>query len=55
MSMQPRWLPPLGSAANGVVLGTSDTPHAVWPSREAYRQTIERCLTDRGYKVRGWQ
>ncbi|BFU95350.1 MAG: protein of unknown function [Nitrospira sp.] len=55
VSMQPRWLPPLGPSANGVVLGTADVPHAVWPSREAYREAIEHCLTDRGYKVLGWQ
>ncbi|SLM47823.1 protein of unknown function [Nitrospira japonica] len=55
VSMQPRWLPPLGTSANGVVLGTADTPHAVWLSHEDYRQAIEHCLTDRGYRVRGWQ
>jgi hypothetical protein len=55
MSIQPRWLPPLGTSANGVVLGTVDAPHRVWPSRQAYRQAIEHCLTDRGYVVHGWQ
>ena len=55
MSIQPRWLPPLGTSPNGVVLGTVDTPHPVWPSREAYRQEIERCLTARGYEIHGWQ
>jgi len=55
VSIQPRWLPPLGASANGVVLGTIDVPHPVWPSRDVYRQAIERCLTARGYEVRGWQ
>lgn len=55
VSIQPRWLPPLGTTANGVVLGTVDAPHPVWPSRKAYRQAIERCLMTRGYDVRGWQ
>jgi hypothetical protein len=55
VSMQPRWLPPLGVAENGVVLGTVDEQHQVWPSRDALRQAIERCLTDRGYEIRGWQ
>ena len=55
VSIQPRWLPPLGTTANGVVLGTVDMPHPVWPSRGAYRQAMERCLTARGYAVRGWQ
>ncbi|HSA60852.1 MAG TPA: hypothetical protein VLE03_01310 [Nitrospiraceae bacterium] len=55
MTMQPRWLPPLGSTDHGVVLGTADGPHPVWPSREAYRDAIERCLTARGYRIRGWQ
>ncbi len=43
VNIQPRWLPPLGPAANGVVLGTVDTAHPVWPSHEAYRQAIEEC------------
>jgi hypothetical protein len=55
VSMQPRWLPPLGPAANGVVLGTAEPPHPVWRSRQAFQEAIERCLTDRGYKIRGWQ
>ena len=55
VSMQPRWLPPLGVAENGVVLGTVDEQHQVWPSRDAYRLAIERCLRDRGYEIRGWQ
>jgi len=54
VSMQPRWLPPLGVPENGVVLGTADTPHPVWPSQAAYRREIERCLTARGYEIRGW-
>jgi hypothetical protein len=55
VSIQPRWLPPLGTTANGVVLGTAESPHPAWPSRDAYRQAIERCLTARGYAVHGWQ
>lgn len=55
VSIQPRWVPPLGATGNGVVLGTVDVPHPVWPSREAYSQAIERCLTARGYAVHGWQ
>ena len=55
LSMQPRWLPPLGSTENGAVLGTADAPHPAWPSREAYRRAIERCLTERGYEIRGWE
>lgn len=55
VSMQPRWLPPLGMPENGVVLGTVDAPHPVWPSQAAYRREIERCLTARGYKIHGWQ
>jgi len=55
VSIQPRWLPPLGIAANGAVIGTVDVPHPVWPSREAYRQAVEFCLTARGYEVHGWQ
>lgn len=31
VSIQPRWLPPLGATANRVVLGTVDVPHPVWP------------------------
>ena len=54
VSIQPRWLPPLGTTANGVVLGTVEVPHPAWPSREAYRQAIERCLAARGYSVHGW-
>lgn len=55
VTMQPRWLPPLGSTEQGVVLGTADAPHPVMPPRDAYRQELERCLTSRGYQVRGWQ
>lgn len=55
VSIQPRWLPPLGTTANGAVIGTVDVPHPVWPSRDAYRQAIERCLTAHGYEVHGWQ
>ena len=55
VSIQPRWLPPLGATGNGVVLGTVDVPHPVWPSREAYRQAIEACLTARDYEIHGWQ
>ena len=55
VSIQPRWLPPLGVTPNGVVLGSVDIPHPVWPSREAYRHAIERCLTTRGYEAHGWQ
>jgi hypothetical protein len=55
VTMQPRWLPPLGPSTSGVVLGTADFPHPVERSHEQYRAAIERCLTDRGYTVRGWQ
>ena len=55
VSMQPRWLPPLGMPENGVVLGTVDAPHPIWPSQAVYRREIERCLTARGYEIRGWQ
>ena len=54
VSIQPRWLPPIGgggSGTHGVVLGTVDVPHHVWPAREAYQQAIERCLTAHGYKT----
>jgi hypothetical protein len=56
VSIQPRWLPPIGgggSSTNGVVLGTVDVPHRVWPTREAYQQAIERCLTAHRYETRG--
>jgi len=56
LSIQPRWLPPIGAAyTNGIVLGTVDVPHPVWPSLVAYRQEIERCLVARGYQIRGWR
>lgn len=55
VSIQPRWLPPLGTTTNGVVLGTVDVSHPIWPSHEVQRQAIERCLTARGYAVHGWQ
>jgi len=55
VSIQPRWLPPLGVPESGVVLGTVDAPHPVWPSQAAYRREIERCLAARGYEIRGWQ
>lgn len=53
LSIQPRWLPPIGggSGTNGVVLGTVDVPHRVWLTREAYQQAIERCLTAHGYET----
>lgn len=54
LSIQPRWIPPLAVAANGVVLGTVDVPHPVWTSREAYRHEVERCLLAHGYRVSGW-
>lgn len=54
LSIQPRWIPPLAVAANGVVLGTVDVPHPVWASWEAYRHEVERCLLARGYRVSGW-
>ncbi|MCX5728541.1 MAG: hypothetical protein NTZ28_06850 [Nitrospirae bacterium] len=55
VSIQPRWLPPIGggSATHGVVLGTVDVPHRAWLSLEAYQQAIERCLTAHGYETRG--
>ncbi|HJT20823.1 MAG TPA: hypothetical protein VJ746_10150 [Nitrospira sp.] len=56
LTIQPRWVPPLATAANGaVVTGTVDAPHRAWPSRDAYRNALERCLAGRGYEVRGWQ
>ncbi|MDF0676116.1 MAG: hypothetical protein P0120_17545 [Nitrospira sp.] len=55
MTIQPRWLPPLGVTDSGVVLGTVDNPHPTWPSQEAYRQALTRCLIARGYQIRGWQ
>lgn len=55
LSIQPRWLPPLGGYVNGIVLGTVESPHPAWPSLEAYRQEIERCLVARGYQIHGWQ
>ncbi len=55
VSIQPRWLPPLETMPNGVVIGTVDVPHPVWPSREAYRHEVALCLTARGYEVHGWQ
>ena len=51
VSIQPRWLPPIGSGGaftNGVILGTVDVPHPVWTSHEAYQQAIERCLKAHG-------
>jgi hypothetical protein len=56
VSIQPRWLPPLGgggSSTNGVVLGTVDVPHRVWPTHEAYQRAIERCLTAHDKEARG--
>ncbi|HXX76470.1 MAG TPA: hypothetical protein VEI50_15170 [Nitrospiraceae bacterium] len=55
VSIQPRWLPPLGGYTNGIILGTVDSPHPAWPSLEAYRQEMERCLVARGYQIHGWQ
>ncbi|GKS56567.1 hypothetical protein YTPLAS18_00940 [Nitrospira sp.] len=54
ISMQPRWLPPLSMTETGVVLGSVDVPHPVWPSQTAYRQEMEHCLSARGYEVSGW-
>ena len=54
VSIQPRWLPPLGGDTHGIILGTVDTPHPAWPSVEAYRQEMERCLIARGYQIHGW-
>ena len=56
VSIQPRWLPPIGgggSVTHGIVLGTVDVPHRAWLTREAYQQAIERCLTAHGYETRG--
>jgi hypothetical protein len=56
VSIQPRWLPPIGgggSGTHGIVLGTVDVPHHAWPTREAYQQAIDRCLTAHGYETRG--
>ena len=56
VSIQPRWLPPIGGgglSTNGVVLGTVDVPPRIWPTREAYQQAIERCLTAHGYETGG--
>lgn len=55
VSIQPRWLPPLGVTDGGVVLGTVGNSHPTWPSQEAYRQALARCLIARGYRIRGWQ
>src|SRR5262245_4304680 len=55
VSIQPRWLPPLATTGNGVVTRTVDVPHHAWPSGDAYRRALERCLTARGYEVRGWE
>jgi len=55
VTIQPRWLPPLGVTDSGVVFGTVDNPHPAWPSQEAYRQALTRCLIARGYQIRGWQ
>jgi hypothetical protein len=55
ISIQPLWLPPIGgggSSTRGVVLGTVGVPHRVWPTREAYQQAMERCLTAHGYEPR---
>ncbi|MDI3464900.1 MAG: hypothetical protein OJF50_003721 [Nitrospira sp.] len=54
MSIQPRWLPPLGVTDSGVVFGTIDNTHPAWPSQDAYRQALTRCLIARGYQIRGW-
>ena len=54
VTMQPRWIPPLSVAQNGVVLGSSDIPHQVWPLESDYRREMERCLVARGYEVTGW-
>ena len=55
VSIQPRWLPPLGGYMNGVVLGTVDGPHPAWTSLTVYRHEIERCLASRGYLITGWR
>lgn len=56
VTIQPRWVPPLASSANGaVVTGTVDAPHRAWPSKDAYRHAVEHCLAARGYEVLGWQ
>jgi len=55
LSIQPRWLPPLGGDTHGILLGTVDIPHPAWPSLVAYRQEMERCLVARGYQIRGWR
>jgi len=54
VSIQPRWLPPIGgggSGTRGIVLGTVDVPHHAWPTREAYQQAMERCLTAHGFET----
>jgi hypothetical protein len=56
VSIQPRWLPPIGgggSGTHGVVLGTVDVPHRAWLTREAYQEAIERCLTAHGSEIHG--
>ena len=55
VSIQPRWLPPLGVTDSGVVLGTVGNSHPTWPSQEAYRQALARCLIAHGYQILGWQ
>lgn len=55
LSIQPRWLPPLGGYTDGIVLGTVDAPHPTWASLAVYRHEIERCLVARGYLTTGWR
>lgn len=55
VSIQPRWLPPLGVTDSGVVLGTVGSSHPTWPSQEAYRQALARCLIAHGYQILGWR
>lgn len=58
LTIQPLGLPPIGtvgSPVGTVVLGTVAPPHRVWSSQAAYQEAIERCLTARGYQIRGWE
>lgn len=39
LTIQPRWLPPLAVAPNGVVLGTADRPHPLPADPSSPRRT----------------
>lgn len=54
VSMQPRWLPPLGAVENGVVLGMVDSPHPVWPlqQKQSRRESLSGCPMNVGCGLR---